>query len=266
MTDLVRKIQEIQAKALQQQDVRLPTGFREMLRAVPNGFVRSALFGLVQKGTDRNQFLQQVELASVKGVKVIYTGALLDQNDLNLWLACIHLAKEHKLGNVVAFSGKEMLELLGVSDTGPNRNAIDASLARLQATSLKIQQGRYRYAGSLLQESLQDTTTDAYAVAFNPSIKSLFANDQYTLLDSTIRQNLTSQLARWLYSFFATHKEPLPYKVESIKELCGSKTKDLWKFRQQLKEAMTEVETEYQKQQTPFSWKITENDLLQIKK
>lgn len=266
MNDLVKKLQEIQNRALQSQDVRLPSGFREILRAVPNGLVRSALFGLVQKGSDRTKFLQQVELASVKGVKIIYTGALLDQSDLELWLSCVHLAKESKLGNTVLFTGSEMLNLLGLSDSGQNRKAIDISLGRLQATSLKIQQGRYKYSGSLLQELLQDTATDAYAISVSPSIKSLFATDQYTLLDSSIRQNLTSQLARWLYSFYATHKEPYSYKVENIKKLCGSRTKELWKFRQQLKVAMQEVENEYKKQGSEFSWMLSETDLLKVEK
>ena len=46
------------------------------------------------------------------------------------------------------------------------------------------------------------------------------------------------QLAQWLHSFYSTHADPHPIKVETIRRLCGSENKDLFGFRRDLREAL----------------------------
>lgn len=81
MGDLVARVAEIQEKARQRAEreslpknniVRLPL-WPEAVWAVPNGFLRSALFGAIAKG--RRRYVNGEDLAAVDGVtiKVIST-------------------------------------------------------------------------------------------------------------------------------------------------------------------------------------------------
>jgi len=45
-------------------------------------------------------------------------------------------------------------------------------------------------------------------------------------------------LAKWLHSFYSTHKEPFPHKVETLHKLTASNAKDLRTFRPKLKAAL----------------------------
>jgi len=45
-------------------------------------------------------------------------------------------------------------------------------------------------------------------------------------------------LAKWLHSFYSTHKVPFPHKVETLHKLTASETKELRMFRSKLKTAL----------------------------
>ena len=48
----------------------------------------------------------------------------------------------------------------------------------------------------------------------------LFGRDGWTGLDFDIRRQLRGKpLALWLFSFYSSHAEPFPYKVETLHEL-----------------------------------------------
>jgi hypothetical protein len=69
-------------------------------------------------------------------------------------------------------------------------------------------------------------------------------------------------LAKWLHSYYVTHRNPYPIKVASIRELCGSSTKALYKFRQALGQALNELK----KVQFLKEWKIDKKDLVHVKR
>jgi len=64
-----------------------------------------------------------------------------------------------------------------------------------------------------------------------------------------------------LHSFYLTHSEPFPYKVKTIKKLCGSNNKNLCDFRNKLKNAIKELSS-------ATGWNITidANDLIVVQK
>ena len=55
----------------------------EAVRGVPNGVLRSALFGAIKKGQRR--YLEREEIHALDGIRIIYTGLRLDQGDLDVW-------------------------------------------------------------------------------------------------------------------------------------------------------------------------------------
>ena len=90
-----RKVAEAKTKVVQ-----LPL-WPEPVRAVPNGFLRSALFGAIAKG--RRRYINGEDLAAVDGVTIRYKGERLDQGDLDVWESVLHAVR---LQGVVSENGK----------------------------------------------------------------------------------------------------------------------------------------------------------------
>ena len=71
----------------------------DAVRAVPNGILRSALFGAVAKG--RRRYINGEDLAAVDGVTIRYKGERLDQGDLDVWESVLHAVRLQELGSVL---------------------------------------------------------------------------------------------------------------------------------------------------------------------
>ena len=76
--------------------VQLPM-WPEPARAVPNGFLRSALFGAIAKG--RRRYINGEDLAAIDGVTIRYKGERLDQGDLDVWESVLHAVRLQELGS-----------------------------------------------------------------------------------------------------------------------------------------------------------------------
>ncbi|KGV64505.1 plasmid replication initiator TrfA [Burkholderia pseudomallei] len=84
-------------------DAQLPL-WPEPMRGVPNGVLRSALFGAIKRG--KRRYMERESIACVSGVSIVYTGPRLDQSDLDVWEGALHLARVAKLGNRIDFTEK----------------------------------------------------------------------------------------------------------------------------------------------------------------
>jgi hypothetical protein len=243
-------------------DSLLPSGFANTVRIAPNEFIRSALFGLVQKSKDRLA-LQSVEIASLSNIKITYTGFALSQYDLDVFLSILYLARDNILGTIVSFNASDILRALNLVTKGDNVAFVDASVERIMSAVITVKQGSKRkYRGHLIEKSLsQNKENDcAYVITLNRDLINLFDYDNYTLLSANIRSQLNGQLSKWLYAFYESHRQPHPMFVDTIRTLCGSTTKDLWRFRQQLRLALTELEAVMTANNKPFSWVIDASD------
>lgn len=223
-------------------DPQLPL-WPEPVRGVPNGVLRSALFGAIKRG--KRRFMELESIACLNGVSIIYTGPRLDQSDLDVWQGALHLARTVKLGNRIEFTEKGFLRLIGRG--GPNGHNIGKSdrewlrkvLARLTATAVEVSQGPCTYCGSLIDEYFRDNISSRYVVILNPHMKALFRHDSYTRVDWSIRHALIGHpLAQWLHGFYSTHAAPIPYKVETLHRLCGSESGERAKTDAELYKAM----------------------------
>jgi hypothetical protein len=243
--------------------IQLPV-WPEPARGVPNGILRSALFGVVRRGARR--YLERAEIPAVEGVSIIYTGLRLDQCDLDVWETVLHVARLQNLGNECRVNAYQLLKLLGKADDGRARATLDKQLSRLNATAINIGVGRYSYEGSLIEEVYRDSVTRAYMIRLNPKLRALFEADQWTAIDWEIRHRLAgSPLAQWVHGFYSSHASPYPIKVETLRLLCGSENKDLFGFRRDLKKALAAVELAYKERGLKFQTAI-EDDLVIIGK
>lgn len=209
-------------------DAQLPL-WPEPVRGVPNGVLRSALFGAIKRG--KRRYMEREPIACLKGVSIIYTGPRLDQSDLDVWEGALHLARMVKLGNRIEFTEKGFLRQIGRG--GPNGDNIGKSdrewlrktLARLKATAVEVTQNPCTYVGSLIDEYFRDNTSSRYVVILNPRMKALFNRNSYTWVDWSVRHALIGHpLAQWLHGFYSTHAPAFPYKVETLHRLCGSES------------------------------------------
>ena len=220
-------------------EVQLPI-WPEAVRAVPNGFLRSALSGAIAKG--RRRYINGEDLAAVDGVTIRYKGERLDQGDLDVWESVLHAVRLHELGSQCRVTSYALLKLMGKTDTGKNRTTLHNRIERLVANAVTIKQGRYTYIGGLIAGAAKDEETQEWVIELDAKLRPLFAADQFTQVEWAVRHELNGKpLAQWLHGFYASHAKPFPLKIETLHRLCGSEAGEMWKFAQTLRKALDDV-------------------------
>ena len=276
LNDLLARIPEMQAKAKQRAEreplpgaplpknvVQLPL-WPEPVRAVPNGFLRSALFGAIAKG--RRRYINGEDLAAVDGVTIRYKGERLDQGDLDVWESVLHAVRLQELGSQCRLTSYALLKLMGKTDTGNNRATLQNRIERLVANALTVKQGRYTYIGSLIGFAAKDEDTQEWVIELDPRLRPLFDVDQFTQIEWTVRHVLNgSQLAQWMHGFYASHAKPFPMKVETLLSLSGSENTEPRSSRQKLRKALDAVAEASTANGQPFSYDIR-GDLVHVQK
>lgn len=243
--------------------VQLPL-WPEPTRGVPNGVLRSALFGAIKKGPRR--YMKGEQIAALDGIEIRYTGERLDQGDLDVWESVLHVARLQAMGEQCRFTAYSMLKLLGKTDAGSNRETLHKRLMRLKANAVEVQQGRYSYAGSLIDEVYRDKDTHEYVLILNPKLRPLFAADQFTQVDWGVRHALEGQpLAQWLHGYYASHAKPYPVNVATLLKLSGSENGEPRSSRQKLRKALDAVADAGAAHGQPFSYEI-KGDLVHVEK
>jgi hypothetical protein len=243
--------------------VQLPL-WPEPVRAVPNGFLRSALFGAIKKGARR--YMKAELVAGVEGVEIRYTGERLDQGDLDVWESVLHAVRLQELGGQCRVTSYALLKLMGKTDTGSNRATLHTRITRLVANALEVKQGRYSYMGSLIAGAAKDEETQEWVIELNPKLRPLFAADQFTHIQWAVRHALNGhQLAQWLHGFYASHAKPFPLKIETLHKLCGSEAGLMSDFAKKLRKALEAVSEASALHGEEFSYDIR-GDLVYVEK
>ena len=270
--DLTARIRQIAERARQRprppapkpipaQVVRLPLWPAE-LRTCPSCVLRSALFGVVQRG--RRKALERAILATWEGVTLRYTGWRLDQADLDVWLAALHLAREHHLGVRVLVTVNEMLRTMGRCTGKHDHEWFKGAVARLTACAVEITAGRKTFGGPLIEGFERDEVTGEHVLYLSPRLADLFEDGDYTRIDWEIRRGLGMDLAKWLHGYIASHRattqNPHRLGLERLQALCGSDYGRLRDFRDDLRKAMAQL----QAAGVVTAWRITPGDALEV--
>ena len=249
-------------KPLPNNVVQLPL-WPEPVRAVPNGFLRSALFGAIAKG--KRRYIDGEQLAALDGIEIRYTGQRLDQGDLDVWESVLHAVRLQELGSQCRLTSYALLKLMGKTDTGKNRVTLNKRITRLVASALTVKQGRYSYIGSLMAGAAKDEETQEWVIELDAKLRPLYAADQFTQIEWAVRHELDGKpLAQWLHGFYASHAKPFPMKVETLLRLCGSES-ELRRYRQTLGDALDAVTEASATHGEGFSYEIR-GDLVHVEK
>lgn len=239
--------------------VQLPL-WPDPVRGVPNSVLRSALFGAIKRG--KRAYQDGVKKASLDGVTVVHTGPQLDQSDLDVWEQCLHLARTGGLGIEIQFTGHGFLKSIGRGAGKSQHDWLKSSLRRLMGSVVELEDGKKAYAGQLIHHWYRDEGTGHHVMQLNPKLAAMFGSDGWTQIEWEQRQELKKQpLAQWLHGFYSTHAVPYPYKVDTLRRLCGSQSGRLDHFRETLRKALDCLSDA-----TGWHWEIDDGDLVHLKK
>lgn len=277
LDDLLARIPEIQTRAKERAErstplpgAPLPTNvvqlprWPEPVRAVPNGFLRSALFGAIRRG--RRRYINGEDLAAVDGVTIRYKGERLDQGDLDVWESVLHAVRLQELGSRCRVTSYALLKLMGKTDTGKNRATLQTRIERLVANAVTVKQGRYTYIGGLIRFAAKDEETQEWVIELDEKLRPLFAADQFTQVEWAVRHKLDGQqLAKWLHGFYTSHAKPFPMRMETLLKLSGSENDNPRSAQQKLRKALDAVSEASAAHGEGFSYEIG-GDLVHVEK
>lgn len=219
--------------------LRQLTFWPDETRGVPNAVLRGALFSISQ---ERQMTKRRQRLATVDGYLITFKGERFNQRDLDLWEMLLHIGRKQAYGKSIEFVAKDLLQDLGRGIGGADYDELKEDISRLMGGVVEITFVRTSetFVGSLIHNAYRDEVTQRYSIIFDKEMRKLY-DAGYTHVNWEQRNKLrgnSSALAKWLHGFYATHAAPLPYKVTTIKELCGSTTKRLSDFRTALRAAL----------------------------
>ena len=221
------------------QVIQLPL-WPEAKRGAPNAVLRGALFAAIHK--DR-RYMDRELLAAQSGITIRFTGKQLDQADLDVWEQALHLARTQALGRRCRFTEKGFLTALGRQSGKSGRDWLRSAFARLVACQVEISDGRRTYFGSLIERGVRDKDAGQTFLEINPELAAFFSPTRWTQIDWEQRQRLRGKpLALWLHGFYASHAAPYPLRVASLHKISGSQTKQLRKFKQNLAQALRDLQ------------------------
>ena len=259
-----RKISEMaQNSRLRREDEAIAAGlpdWPEKARGIPNGALRSSLFGAIRRGP--RKFLKRARLESVNGLTIVFNGPRLSQSDLDVWEHCLHLARINGTGCRIRFTAYSFLKGIGRNTGKSDREWLKGVLLDLASSVVEINDGARAYFGPLIHHGIRDDRTMQYIIEVNPRVALLYGADGWTQIEWGQRQALRRQpLAQWLHGFYSTHEFPFAYKVETLKRLAGSENEHLFSFRQELRAALSRVADV-----TGWQIRVADNDLVHVVK
>ena len=215
-------------------------------RGVPNPLIRSGLFSV--RNTEKREYLPKLHIASLSNYNVSYTGQDLQQDDLTVWMSLINLARNQPMSDSVLFTGYQLIKDMGWRMHSDSYRRAKQSIERLKVTGIEISTNNSEsaYSGSLIREYAWTASDDKgnarWMVRFEPTVSMLFMEDTTTLLEWETRKSIGTRatLALFLHSFYSSHRDPIPFKVEKLYELCRSGD-SLSSFRRNIKNALTKL-------------------------
>jgi hypothetical protein len=211
-------------------------------RAMPNEILRSALFNCRNRNQSR-LYMKDVEVAMIGDGRVIYRGEELRQDDELVWLHLMHLAKRLPLGDCVEFTPYAFVKALRWPIKGQSYERLRTILSRMQATAIRIQSRRL---GCFVSVSLitrfrsrndQNENLSRWQVSVGEEMRLLFDREFLTRINWEIRTSLPDGIASKLLGYYASHRQPFPVKIETLRKLCGSEM-TIKHFKTELKKSL----------------------------
>jgi len=224
---------------------------------IPTGFVRSALFGVVERG--KKKFVKNKEIACWKGWTIRYTGSELDQYDEDTLMTLADMLRNNPDG-IIRTSKRALLKACGKCGAGgDNITAIMNSITDLITATIEVKYHDKWYRGHIINSAAGDDSKDAIVIQMDVKMKWLWDNS--TWIEKDVRMSLGSfQLAKKMYDYTcsqrASQNRPHKIGISRLMLLCGCKYKRERDFRKRLSVAMGRLSSV-----TDIEWNIENNVL-----
>jgi hypothetical protein len=235
-----RNMAEITRQRESAQMIQLPL-WHEGKSGSPNSFSRSALFAAVQYKKGRALVKNEL-IFSQQNLNVKYTGEKLNQEDMTVWLALIHMARQHPLGNECSFTAYGILKHMGLKNGGEQSERLRLSVERMTACMVKIETSKFIYGGSLIEKFVIDKDTKHYKIILSRDLIKLFGENDWTALNWEQRIKLKHKpLALSLQDYYSGNEFPRPVGIQFLHDKTGSNNGQLRDFKRKLKTALGEL-------------------------
>jgi hypothetical protein len=244
--------------------------FGENTRAVSNSLARGSLFAAVQ-GKSRRFIQQYILVGEVDGVTVEFKGEQFNQDDHDTLLQLVKMALHKPFGGDIYQSVNTVLRGIGRTTHQEQRRQLFEQISRLVSGTIRLTTPNIRYEGHLLDDA--STPQDQailpqyrrhLAYRLNHKFARLYAESSYTVFDLQERLKIKgrgSEVAKWLHLWIIGNAQQFAHKVETIRQLCGSKS-TLKEFRRILRQALDLLK----EAGIILSWNIDAADLVTIER
>lgn len=248
--------------------IQFPLPFGEETRAVSNPLARCPLFAAVN---ERGYFKDWITVFEVGDLKIETKGEQFNQDDKDTLAQLWIMARHKPFGLDISVPVNATLAGLGKHNHKDQRIQLFREIERLVTTSVRITKaGMPTYVGHLLDDAstpIDQKTLPQHrrniTYRINPKLALFFDPAFYTLYSQQERVKLgRNSLAKWLHLWIIGNAEQYPHKVETIRQKCGSKTKDLKNFRYQLRTALDVLK----EAEIITGWQIDTADLVHIQR
>ena len=230
------------------------------VRGMPNAALRGSLFSVAKIRTIAKK---RELLSSVENIEIRFKGERFNQTDLDVVEMLLHYNRGRQIDATIEFSVNKLLHDLDRATGGGDHEQLKEELARLMGGVVEItwKKEKRTFSGSFIRNAYRDDKTQTYVVVLDEKMIALFEQG-FTWVDWEQRRALgTNNLAKWLHGFYSTHSDPYAYKVETLKELCGSTTGRLGDFRKALHVALDKLKAVGA---ITDASRVTENDSVEI--
>jgi TrfA protein len=224
--------------------VQLPS-CRESERTIPNIIARSALFGVIKRGS--RSYKERELIASRDDIKIYYTGKTLDQADCTVWMQALAFAS--KLGERIKINRSGFLKELGKTTGKKDYEWLDASLTRLMTGVVTVYTKKYHLEFHLIDiwgKFMNEDNPVEYILRVSPEVIHMWANSEYTRVewDKRLAIRHGNDLASWMQLYVrsnATNGKAHHIGLDKLKNWCGLSKMRLDHFRTGMRKSLSEL-------------------------
>lgn len=203
--------EETQRYKIPKGEVELPL-WNDDAGAVPTELTRSALFGLPRRG--RRRMRENEILDSRSDIKVTYFGEELGQNDCDVWMAVLYIARGQPMGVELHTTMGNLLSFLKRKDSGSARKSLGASLDRLSRASITVDGKRKKKKFHVVMQLMSwgvEKTSGRMFVMVDPRGRELFENVSFINISQHLA--LSSAMAKAVHHYASGHKRGKKHSV-----------------------------------------------------
>ena len=160
--------------------------------------------------------------------RISYTGWLLRQQELDVWMTCLRLVRRKRIapGENLVISRGALLKEMGITPNGRESNELILKLERLRSAILTIEGPVTVTRANLLAVFNQEnenrvSTRGRIIIGFDPVFAPLLENHIADIsLDTSLK--LKQVLAKWLYRYASTCSDEFRVGVEKLRAWSGN--------------------------------------------